>query len=135
VSHGARRRQSGYAAVALVATLIAVWSVITRGSAIVAVVMMATALAAAVAAARDPRTPWLKTEHPPRRRASLLGRVLLLAMSPWLPYRAALALVASFLVLRYVIAPGSPLGTDMALSLLSLPVFVGLAFLARGQPR
>ena len=132
-----RHRRFAYAGVATLTAGIAAWALVTHGSMIVAGVMSATTVTLAMGAALTHEAqPPHDGDGPMRARVEgRLRQLGVLITSEWLPYRALLAYVASFLMLRYILAPGSTLVTDTALAVLSLPVFVGLAMLARRRER
>jgi hypothetical protein len=137
MSVATRRRRLSYAAVGSLTAGIAAWDLGTHGSVIVASVMSATTVTLAVGAVRAQ-----EVRQPPDRDGAMgvrlegpLRQMGVLITSEWLPYRALLAYVASFLLLRYILAPGSTLVTDTALAALSLPVFLALSALGSRRER
>ena len=64
-----------------------------------------------------------------------LQQIGLLVTSPSVPYRVALATLAMFPVLRYVLAPGSSLGVDLALTAVCGTAYATIAFILTRSAR
>jgi hypothetical protein len=76
--------------------------------------------------------PGYRTDRQPTGRLMQMG---LLITSPWVPYRVVLATLIVFPVLRYVIAPGSSLDTDLWLTAVCGASYAAIAFILTRSAR
>ena len=108
-----------YQCTSLLAAAIAAWDIATRGSLIVAAIMVGSAIALGLATF----VPGVGTRGPVRREASLetveatrMEQLTSLVTSRSLLYRLLLAAVAVTAVLRFGVAPDKPIIVDVLLA-------------------